>query len=78
MDNEQHSQKGFFLNLPSFRSRVCLHWYRFQKSGLKSTPVVLLCPTMQGLAEDAIYVSQGGLPMSAEGMLVISRSVPGA
>ena len=33
---------------------------------------------MQGLLEDAMYVSQGGIPMSTEGMLVISGSVPGA
>ena len=34
--------------------------------------------TMQGLVEYVMYVSQGGIPMSTEGMLVISRSVPDA
>ena len=34
--------------------------------------------TMQGLVEDAMYVSQGEIPTSTEGMLLISGSVPGA
>ena len=33
-----------------------------------------MLPTMQGLVEDAIYVSQGGIPMSTEEMLSISGS----
>ena len=37
-----------------------------------------MLPTMQGLVEDAMYVSQGKIPMSTEWMLVISGSVPGA
>ena len=37
-----------------------------------------MLPTMQGLVEDAMYVFHGGLPMSTEGMLVISGSVSGA
>ena len=32
--------------------------------------------TMQGLVEDAMYVSQGGIPISTEGILVISGSMP--
>ena len=32
--------------------------------------------TMQVLVEDVMYVSQGGIPISTEGMLVISGSVP--
>ena len=53
-----------------------MHWYRFQKTGFKSNPVVLQCPNMQRLVEDAMYVSQGGIHMSTEGMLVISLYVP--
>ena len=34
--------------------------------------------TMQGLVEDTMYVSQGGIPISTKGMLVISGSVTGA
>ena len=30
-----------------------------------------MLPTMQVLVEDAMYVSQGGIPMSTEGMLHI-------
>ena len=71
------TRKGF-LYLPSFSSRGCLHWYRLQKSGFKSTSVVLICPTIQGLVEDAMYFSQGGIPMSTEAMLVISGSMHGA
>ena len=32
--------------------------------------------TMQVLVEDAVYVYQGGVPISTEGMLVISGSLP--
>ena len=35
-------------------------------------------PTTQGLVEDAMYVYQGGIPISTEGMMVISGSVPDA
>ena len=34
--------------------------------------------TMQVLVEDAMYVSQGTIPISTEGILVISGSLPGA
>ena len=37
-----------------------------------------MMPTMQGLVEDVMYVSQGGIPMSTEEILVISGSVTGA
>ena len=37
-----------------------------------------MLPTMQGLVDDAMYVYQGGITMSTEGMLVISGSMPGA
>ena len=40
-----------------------MYWYRFHRSGFKGIPVVLLCLTMQILAEDAMYVSQGYIPM---------------
>ena len=39
-----------------------MHWYRLQKSGLKS-PVLSMMPSMQGLVEDAIYVSQVKIPI---------------
>ena len=34
-----------------------------------------MLPTMQGLVEDEIYVSQGGILMSNEGMLIISGAI---
>ena len=34
--------------------------------------------TMQVLVEYAMYVSQGKIPMSTEGIMVISGSIPGA
>ena len=34
-----------------------------------------MLPNMKGLVEDAMYVSQGKIPISTEGMLVISGSV---
>ena len=34
--------------------------------------------TMPGLVEDVMYVSQGKIPMSTEGILVVSGTVPGA
>ena len=37
-----------------------------------------MLPTMQGLVEDDIYVFQGGIPMSTEGVMVISESMLGA
>ena len=37
-----------------------------------------MLPTMQGLVEDVMYVSQGMIPMSTEEILVVSGSVPGA
>ena len=37
-----------------------------------------MLPTMQGLMKNVMYVSQGKIPMSAEGMLFISGSIPGA
>ena len=37
-----------------------------------------MLPTMQVLVEYVMYVSQSGIPMSTEGILVISGSVPGA
>ena len=40
--------------------------------------MISILPTMQGLVEDAMYVYQGWIPMSTEGILVISGSVPGA
>ena len=49
-----------------------------QKPGFKSTPVVLLCPTLQGLVEYAIYVSQGKMPIPTEGILIISGTMSGA
>ena len=49
--------------LLSLRSIACLHWFKFHKSGFKSTLVVLPCPTMQVLVEDVVYVSQCGIPM---------------
>ena len=55
-----------------------MNWYRFQKSGFNSPPVVLTCMTMQGLVEYVMYVSQGRIPMSTEGIIVISGTVPGA
>ena len=61
-----------FFNITSVRSRGCMHWYRLQQSGFKSTPDVLPCLTIQVLVEDAMYVSQGGMPISTEGMLSIS------
>ena len=45
-------------------SRGCLNWYSFHKSGFKSTPFVLLVPTMQEFVEDVINVSQYKIPMS--------------
>ena len=39
---------------------------------------VVYSATMQGLVEDDIYVSHVGIPISTEGMLVISGSVHGA
>ena len=36
-----------------------------------------MLPTMQGLVEDVMYVSQGGIPMSTEEVMFISGSVPG-
>ena len=54
-----------------------MHLHIFQQLRFKITPVVLMCPTMQGLVEDAIYVSQGKIPMPTEGMLVTSGYVPG-
>ena len=69
------TSEGIFY-LPYFISRGCLHFYRFQKSVFKNTPVVLQCTTMQVLVEGAMYVSQGKIPMSTEGMLIPSRTVP--
>ena len=37
-----------------------------------------MLPTIQGFVEDAMYVSQVGIPMSTEEMLIISEYVPGA
>ena len=34
--------------------------------------------TIQGLMEGAMYVSQGKIPMSTEGIMVISEFVPGS
>ena len=48
---------------PYVRSRGCMYLYRFHKSGFKRTPVVLMCPTVQGLVEDVMYVSQGKIPI---------------
>ena len=41
-----------------------MNWYRFHQSGFKTTPVILPCPTMQGLVKDVLYVSQGKVTMS--------------
>ena len=68
------TMKGFFY-LPYVRSIGFLHWYRFHQSGFKITLVVLPWLAMQVLVEDAIYVSQGKIPMSTEGMLHISGSI---
>ena len=38
----------------------------FQKSGFKTTPVVLPLTNMQGLVEDAMYVYQGEILMFGE------------
>ena len=66
-------RKGIFY-IPSFRSIVCMYWYRLHKSGFKRTPVVLLCPTMKGLVEDTMC----NIQISTEGMMVISGTVTGS
>ena len=76
MRDINNKERCFYLT--SVRPRGCLHWYRFQQSGFKITPVVLPQPTMQILMEEAKYVYQGNIPISTEGILVISGSVPGA
>ena len=48
-----------------------MHLYSFQKSKFKFIHVGLTRPTMQGSVEDAIYVFQGGITISTEGMLRI-------
>ena len=35
-----------------------------------------MLPTLQGLVEDAMYVSQGGISMTTEGMLITIGYVP--
>ena len=72
------NNKERYFYLPYVNSRICMNWYRFHQSGFKITPVVFPFPNMQVLVEDAIYVSQVEIPMSTEGMIVISGSVPGA
>ena len=61
--NVWHYQEGKVFYLPYFRSRVCLNWYRFQQKNLKE-PAPSILPTILGLGEDVIYVSQGQIPMS--------------
>ena len=53
-------ERGYLL---FFKSILGLHWCMFHQSGLKSTPVVLQCPTMKVLVETAMQVSQGEILM---------------
>ena len=57
------TREGFLIFRVSVQEDVCIG-KGSNNQDFKSTPVVLPCPTMQGLVEDVIYVSQGGLPMS--------------
>ena len=41
-----------------------MYWYRLQKAEFKITLIVLICPTMKGLVEVTMYISQGELIMS--------------
>ena len=52
-----NNRKGF--DIMSFGSIVCLYWYRFKEIMLKTSQVILPCPTIQGLAVDAMYTSKG-------------------
>ena len=54
---ETYTSKERCIYLPSIKSRGCINWYRFYQPGIKTTPVVLPKPTIQGLAEDKMCVS---------------------